>query len=310
MVSLGSLGLGPLGRRDDDVGRKSRKAYYGKNKKRLWAGISSERQEAIYDHVVDEYKPALIESLREVITEQVAEDLRDTIAQEEREKAKVQARQDLADSEPSSQERQAFRTFVKEVELDSRAQAAVASLRAEGQDSRLSWSRRLFNPLGYGLLLGAVPALYYALTFLAGGNPASPIFLAAAATTALTLFTLWRTTAKRHHRLAKERDSKRETMSQYLILAERAKAYRLVHAERLETKEELDKLTNDLVASKEHQDGRFHPDLQDLDKARDSVRHRFITEAPLRILDDDFEQRLEEAIEDAEGDPRAAASKG
>lgn len=300
------LGFGSLKRRDDDVGKKDRKAYYGKDQKRLWAGISSERQEAIYDYVVDEYKPALIESLREVIIEQITDELRETIAKEERKKAEVQARTDLAASAPSSQEREAFRTFVKEVELDSRAQATVASLRAEGQNTNLSWSRRLTNPLAYALLLGAVPTLYYVLTYLAGGAFKSPMFIAAAVTMALTLMTLGRTNSKRHAKLTKERDTKRSTMSQYLILAERAKAYRLVHAERLETKEELDKLTRDLVHSKEQQDHKFHPNLKDLDEARDSVRRRFITEAPLRILDDDFERRLEDAIEGAEKGPRTA----
>lgn len=253
----------------------------------LWYGISKEREDRIRTAVEAQVKKRIIDEVTPVIREQAERDVREKAYRDARKDMENEARSAV----PEPRERQAFREFVKEVEVDCHAQAAVASAEADKVERSLRRSKFWRNSLAYLLLLGLGPVAYEAYA-LYGLSATSAVIVG---TMALTLLVLAVTNGSRHRALAERFSSKRKTASDYLVVAERAKAYRLVHAERLQTKERLDHLTSGLRTDKEDLDKRHWPRVEDLHEARDSVRYRVEDQA--RRPFDDFDERLEEAVE-------------
>ncbi len=293
-----------------------------------WYNISRERAARIRADVVREVKDEVRAELEPVIREQVTSEILDQardeakaeLEQEAEQRAKAHqaakqelvtardlAREELAHEHrmgvPSSRLRRGFVEFVKETELDARAQAVVASGTAERARKRLRWSRRTLGVVPWLLFAAAVPLLY--VVFLWAGILATPAFLATSVGLLMAFLTILVSNARRHIRLDDEADKLGKVASDYLIMAERAKSYRLVHAERLETKARLDQLTGELRDAKVRLDERFHPPVAELEEAKTSVRHRF--EVEVVDLDEEFDERLAEAEAEAAESERAEA---
>lgn len=285
-----------------------------------WYNISRERAARIRAEVVREVKDEVRAELEPVIREQVISEVLDQAREEaraeleqeaeQREKAHKAAKKelvtarDLAREElahehkmgvPSSRLRRGFVEFVKETELDARAQAVVASGTAQRARKQLRWSRRTLGVVPWLLFAAAVPLLY--AVYLWVGTLATPAFLAASVGLLMTFLAVTSSNSRRHFRLDLTADKLEKVSSDYLIVAERAKSYRLVHAERLETKARLDQLTSELRDAKVRLDERFHPPVAELEEAKTSVRHRIEVEAV--DLDEYFDERLAEAEAEA-----------
>ena len=284
-----------------------------------WYNISRERAAKIRAEVVSEVKDEVRAKLEPVIREQVTEELWDRARQEAkkeaeeadfaRRRAREEARKELAQEHkagvPSERLRRGFIEYVKETELDAHAQATVASGTAEKLRSRLRWSRGTLGVLPWLLFAAAAPLLY--AVFLWAGALLIPAFIAASAGLLAVFLTLVVSNVRRHNRLDREAQRLEVIASDYLIMAEQAKTYRLVHAERLETKGKLDDLTQGLGQAKDKLDKRFHPPVAELETARDSVRHRISVESV--DLEAEFDERLAEAeAAESEGATRRATA--
>jgi len=272
-----------------------------------WGNISRDRASRIRAEVVGAVKNEVRAELEPVIREQVEEELwdkaREQVAQEAKEAAQqerqarsqavAEARKELESEaqreEPSVRLKRGFVEFVKETEVDAHAQAVVASGSAGQSRSKLKWSRRTFGAIPWLLFASAVP------------------LLAASAGLLVVFLTVLVGSVRRHGRLERSARDLEQISSDYLIMAERAKSYRLVHAERLETKGRLDELTGSLRDAKEKLDKRFHPPVSELDGVRESVRHRIeVTTMP--SPEEEFDERLAEAeaAEDEEAEAQVA----
>lgn len=265
-----------------------------------WYGISDDRKQRIRAEITDEVRDDLKAALTPQIEAQVEQALWDKAFAD----ARKTIESELAAEKPTARERKAFRKFVEEVELDCHAQATVASAEADRDERQLRWSRRVFNTLIGFVGLGTLPTLYALYNYF--GNVKHPGVIVAALTLVATFITLCATTTNRHERLERRAKNSRKVSSDYLVVAERAKTCRLVRAERLDTKKELDKLTEDLSSKKSYLDDKFHPRTEDLHLARDSVRVRIDTQPPFHDFDD-FEERLRTAEAEAEAAEEAEA---
>lgn len=258
----------------------------------MWSGVSKKREAKIRRAIEEELKDRLIEELKPVIRLQVEAEIRDNAFKEARKELETEAKRAV----PTVREREAFQAFVREVEVDAHAQATVASTEADKADLTLRRSRRWRNTLAYLLLLTILP-----VAFLAYQAMGLSLATGAVVTSmALALCVLAITNSNHHNELIKRFNSKRRVASDYLLVAERAKALRLVQAERLDTKTSLDKLAQELQSKKADLDERHWPRVDDLYNAQDSVRARIsIEETKVRVFDD-FDDRLEEAQAEAD----------
>jgi hypothetical protein len=187
---------------------------------------------------------------------------------------------ELEQQEPTDDERQRVRDLVQDMELDAYAQATIASRIADDSAARLDVSRRWSSPLAYGFTLAFLP-LVYALSVLEASTWA---FAASTITLALALVMVLSSTFRRHTRLERSQSAHRKVASDYLIVAERAKAYRMLHVERSVSAEDLYQLVEDLRRDKERQDRSFHPTASELEAARAATRVRVVL--PAAGLDD------------------------
>lgn len=260
----------------------------------LFRGVSAVRERKIRRKVADELREEIVTELRPIIREQVE----DEVQGEMYDKARDDVKAELDAEAPDARQREAFRHFVQETEIDAHAQAAVASGDADRLTSRVRWSRRLFGPLPYMVLLGAAPVLYAVLQYV--GALLSVEFIGVAAFLLVAFLMILWTNIMRHSRCEDEARRFYKIASEYRIMAERAKTFRIVHAERLETKSRIDELTAQLRKHKNQLDEKFHPSIASVDVARESVRGRIMAEGPVALrFEDDFDDRLEEAQAEA-----------
>ena len=251
-----------------------------------WYGIGAEREKKIRAEVAKDLKAELEAKLTPVLREQIEQELWDKACA----KARTEIVAEHEAERPTIRERKALQEFVKEVELDCHAQATVASVEADKAKQRLYWSKRIRNSFAYLLGFGFLPLL-----FLAYQHFGRSLGMAVTGVTmAIMLLTLTLTNSSKHTRLAKAIEKNRRTSSNYLLVAEDAKLLRLVKAERLDTKKQLDALVDNLASRKNRLDNEHHPRTDDLHQARDSVRVRIDTGIPFQDIDD-FEERLAEA---------------
>jgi hypothetical protein len=284
----------------------------------LWTNISDKRARKIREEVIREVRDELITELTPVIRDQVREEIWDEARDKAREEAheaderveEVRARikveltetqkeahqkalEEIRSGQPTERERQGFVDFVKETELDAHAQATVASGSADRYVERAKWSKRLLGPMPWLTMLGALPLLY--LLWQRVGAFLSVEFIGAAVFLALVWLILLISNAVRHG--ACDENSRRlyRVASNYLVLAEKAKSFRLVHAERLDTKARLTELTQQLRREKVDLDDKFHPRIAEVEEAKESVRQRISVEDVDPF--EDFDERLEDAEE-------------
>lgn len=247
----------------------------------LFVNISAERQGRIRQHFTRQITEDLRTELAPLIREQVIQELRDEL----REEVVTEVHKGV----PTLRERKAFQAFIREVELDAHAQASIASKDAERDDRKLKASRRWRTPLLYTLIMLTLPYMF--LLSKVALNPTSFVF--GLLTFLVGIVLLGVTSTMRHRRLDESVRASLETASDYLIVTEQAKAGRIFHAERLNSKAELDKLVVDLQQKKDRLDRNFNPTVSDLETARASVRHRIAVEEPA-VLMDEFDNRLAE----------------
>jgi hypothetical protein len=265
----------------------------------LWYNISKERAAKIRIEVTDEVRDELKAKLTPVLREQVEEELWDKARQQ----ARQQAKREVLEGQPTGRQKEGFLEFVRETELDSHAQATVASGEADQHASKVRWTRRLLGPLPWMVFLGAWPALYALWQWV--GALVSVEFIGASVGLLAAFLVLLVTGTRRRWRYEDRAKRLYKIASDYLVLAERAKTFRLVHAERMESKKRLDDLTEQLRRAKVDLDDKFHPSVASVDEARNSVRHRISLEGLNIGGDEDFEERLEEAEREAQAEAEA-----
>ena len=264
----------------------------------IFDGIDAERQERIRVELGREIRRNLSEELRASLRQQVEEDVR----RESRRELLVE----LSERAPSEEERERFRAFVREVEIDAYAQATLASGTAHGAEQALARSRRLWIPMAYLLALASPLATWAAHSLV---ELSAAAFTAFVVTLLLALLLLISRNAGRHHALERRIKQHRRIASDFLIVAERAKAYRMVHAERLVSAEELAERVEELRLAKERQDRQFHPSATELETARTSARQRIEEDMGLRVADIEEDERGDANQHDAVEAPRRRARR-
>ena len=243
-------------------------------------GIDPVQQEAIRRALSKEVKREVAEELRDDIRRRVEEDVRAETRQA--------VLQEIAERAPTAGDRERFTDYVNEVRLDAYAQATLASDIADAASVRVNQSRKWMVPV-YGALLLMGP-------LFAEGWPISGRYLLMGVAVALALLAMVATRAWRHASLDGDIAKHRKIASDFLIIAERAKAYAMVHAERHLPAAELHELIEGLRRDKERQDRAFHPSAASLETARDEVRARFRLEARPRIAVDEDADEDEEQL--------------
>jgi len=113
------------------------------------------------------------------------------------------------------------------------------------------------------------------------------------ATLTLALAFLGVTGQRLGSRLRARASKHREIASDYLIVAERAKAYRMVHAERIARVVELDACIADLRKLKESRDAEFHASTDEVEQARSRTRIEPAPRIEIDLDDDEVEGYLE-----------------
>lgn len=252
----------------------------------LTTNISAERYAKLRKHIVSEVAEDLRKQLTPKIRAQVEQDLRADVLRE----ARQQLEKEIDDAKPSARERRAFQMFVRNVELDAHAQATIASKDAEAAERSLKRSRRWRTPLSYALAVLALPLAFLAYSTFGLTLP----FLVYSLTFTIGFLMHLVAASNRHSRLEADIERDLKTASEFLLLTEQAKAYRVVHAERLSNRKELDRLVEEVQKQKERLDKEYNPKVSDLEAARETLRVRVEVEEPATLLDE-FDGRLEEA---------------
>ncbi|MCC6524073.1 MAG: hypothetical protein IT373_15540 [Polyangiaceae bacterium] len=245
-------------------------------------------------------------ALERELTEELRASVRREVEDEVRRRTRSEVLHELEHRAPTDDERARCRALIDEIELDAYAQATLASREADEAERALERSRRLGGPAVYAAAL-ASPLLSYACARWLSDPTA---VAAALVTLATALGLLVSTTLRRNARLERRLRELRRVASDFTILAERARAYRLVHAERIAEAQELVELVEELRLAKEAQDRQYHPSTADLEVARDTVRHRIeAPPEPLRVpaprvavASPDEDARLADASDAAEAE--------
>ncbi len=252
----------------------------------LTANISAERYAKLRQHIVSEVAEELRVKLTPKIRAQVEQEMKAEVLKDTRR----QLEKEIDDAKPSSRERRAFQMFVRNVELDAHAQATIASKDAEAAERSLKRSRRWRTPLSYVLAVLALPLAFLAYSTFGLTLP----FLVYSLTFTIGFLLHLVAASRRHARLEADVERDLKTASDFLLLTEQAKAYRVVHAERLSNRKELDQLVEEVQRHKESLDKQYNPKVSDLEAARETLRVRVAVEEPATLLDE-FDGRLEEA---------------
>lgn len=229
-------------------------------------------------------RKALEKEIRADLTEELSADIRRKVERDVREEARQDVLREIAERAPTDEERETFSAYVNEVRLDAYAQATMASEIAEDAEAKLTRSRRVSEPILVGALV-AVPAVVQGTAWQLGGYTSST-FITVTLTFALFILMLWIASFRRHGRLERASRKHRKVASDFLIIAERAKAYAMVHAERLASSGELGELLESLRRDKEKQDRVFHASAAELERARALAGVRIAEDGRARVAVD------------------------
>lgn len=261
----------------------------------MFDGVDPVQQQAI--------RRALEKELRSKVAHELEEEIRRKVEREVRQETRDAVLREIADRAPTAEERERFSAYVGEVRLDAYAQATLASEIADRADAALAASRRVTSPLLTSVLVVFPLVAFYASKLLA---ESSGLFVAVMSTAALAYLAAVVSSTRRERRLEAQSSEHRKIASSFLILTERAKAYAMVHAERLVSSRELLEVLEELRRAKERQDKDFHPGAAELADAKERVGPRIAAESLQRIADDARESDLEA---EPPLEPRAARAR-
>lgn len=242
-------------------------------------------------------KKEITREARRDLTEEITAEVRDRVETDIRKEARRDFEREYRARAPSPEHRRSFRSYVREVQQDAYAQATVAARHAEQAESALDRSRSVATPASYAMTI-ALPFTASILASWTGGLSAT--FLAALATCVIAWLALVVSTVRRHGRLEAEIKAARKVSSDYQVLTERAKAYRMVHAERIDSAEELHRVLEELRLDKERLDGESHLGATEIEAAREMIRYR------IEELDEDADAA---AVEEADAEAEAVEER-
>jgi hypothetical protein len=305
----------------DDLASEARKAlrqdkdFRNEIAKEMRDGVLSTVEAELRNKLPKELRPKIEEELRPKVEAAILPDLRKKAEADLRDKLLGEVREvekEVAGKVPSVRDREAFRDFIREVEIDCMTQADSASNDSDSAASTLNWRRRLRAPLSWGLLL-AVPVLGFFLhrQFGAGlGFWAFLLPIVAAATGFASM------TRKRIRSAAQSMDSHCRIASDYWVMTERAKRLRIVTTECAQTRGSLWSALNEFAQEKKALDDRYWPSARSFEKSRAEIRTQLLSEIDpdklLRIADtrvEEFEalEEFDETQEPTKNEKRRAS---
>ncbi len=249
-------------------------------------GIDPIQQQAI--------RRALEKEIRTTVSAELNADIRARIEQDVRAETRQRVLQEVAERAPTREERERFIAYVREVRVDAQTQADLSSARAATADAQRSRSSRVAEPILAAGVVGG-PLIVHALAGWAA--LAGPALWVVITTLVLAYLALLVTSARRNHRLSNTVGEQAKLSSDFMIIAERARAFEMVHAERLTSSRELHDVLEELRRAKERQDQRHRPDTAALEKARSQARLRIDADTPSRIAATTDESSDEEDVE-------------
>lgn len=226
-------------------------------------GIDAEQAERIRQELTSE--------LRQTLTDEISVQVRERITDEVRAGALREFERERLARAPSDEDRARFLSYVREVQLDSLAQASVATGHAAQSQRMLRRSRGIAMPAMYAATI-ALPLVTTSMVSWFGGQTVWT--LAAIGTFVIAWLSLISSSVRRHATLDTAARASMKVASDYLVLAERAKAYRMVHAERLDSAKELHELLEAIRIDKERLDAATHLDMTEIEQARAAEEHK------------------------------------
>lgn len=258
---------------------------------------------------VEALKEAHLKAIRQEVTKELTPKIRVEVLAE----CKKQAETDLRDGvwkelnatlnsrAPTPREREAFKVFVREAEMDCLTQANAASADGDRAVSAYRWNRRIRIPFAWGLSLAA-PILAFFLHQRYEWGLGFWAFLVPLIAGALG-FAYY--TNERDDKLAPRQALFGKVASDYWILAERAKKLQLVTAQTALNRGELQKSLDEFTSAKKELDDRYLPSARNLEKSRGEVRAQLLSEVdPEKVFriasDTEAFDNLEEKSEEAE----------
>lgn len=245
--------------------------------KELRPKLATEIEKELRAKLPDELRPKLREELLPEVRKQVEAELGDNLRQE----ARTAVEQEIAKQIPTHKDRNAFREFVREEEVDCMTQANAASTDADTAESSLLWGRRLRVPFAYGLFV-ALPVLAFVLYQRFDLQPGFWAFLVPAVFAAIVFAA---TLSDRQERFSKRVVENRKIASDYWVLAEQAKKLRIITSDYAQTRGELQQELAQFTAAKRQLDDHYYPAAKSLELSRTEVRNRLMSDVdPDKLL--------------------------
>jgi hypothetical protein len=258
---------------------------------------------------VEKVKAEWIDHLRKEVTKELTPKIRVEVLAECRKQAETELRDgvwkelnaNLNSRAPTPREREAFKEFVREAELDCLTQANAASGDSDRAALAYRWSRRVRLPFSWGLFLAApVLAFFLHRSYEWGLGFWAFILPLIAGAIGFAYYT-----SERHDKLEPHQALFGKVASDYWVLAERAKKLQLVTAHTALNRGELQTALTDFTAAKKELDDRYLPSARSLEKSRGEVRAQLLTEVdPEKVFrvasDTEAFDKLEEKSEEAE----------
>lgn len=244
--------------------------------------LTTKIREELHPEVEKELEPKVTTALTPKIRIDVEKELGEKMRSDAR--AEVEAEQRTQAATPK--DREAFRNFMRELELDCLANADAASDLADEAETRFKRMRWIRNPIFYGLLIGALPMAYYLYSSLGWTHTHFGLY-AVMVPWIVAFLTIWGRGSTHDENLTKSRDAHRKTASDYWKLAEGAKGFRMVDADIVQTRSALFDTMRNHLGSKQRVDDQFFPSAKVLERSRHEVREQVIadmnTEQLLRV---------------------------
>ncbi|MEM9696932.1 MAG: hypothetical protein AAGA56_30630, partial [Myxococcota bacterium] len=173
--------------------------------------------DGVDDVDIDRLRRELERELRHRIEEELRPELRRRIEATVRTEAERDVRAAIAAEAPSAGHRAAFLDLSGHVQWDARAQATLASDRADALASRLARTKRVTHPIAALALLALAPTLVE----LGRTTESAAMRLAIGFSLMLLVTGTIVRSFQRHGRWEREEAALRKTASDYAILAER-----------------------------------------------------------------------------------------
>jgi hypothetical protein len=256
------------------------------NDYKLFAGISQDRLQKIRRRIAQDLEDDLRRELTPKIRQQLESDFKEKLKQ-----AKEKARQDLEEKRTSPKSIQVFKSYAREVELDATTQALVASSSADKAEVKVGPAKRVYS-LWITTFLVCIAA-----TTACVALGANPMLALVSELGMLVSFIMALFLHSRPHQLEEEVRRHRKVSSDYMILADQAKAGRITMENA--TEKELKSHIESLRRHKDSLDSDYHPRIDEVMQTREQVKVR------IQVEDPDYDRELfEEQLAAAEAENR------